>query len=146
MATGNRVDPFLSYNFKIEVEDLVVGGFSEVSGLELEIEMHEYREGGVNGFIHKRAGPAKYVSNLVLKRGVTDSKVLWNWYWDVVHGTIARKNLSILLMDQAGVEKLRWNFQQAYPVKWSGPGLRTGSSEVAVETLELAHRGLANVK
>jgi phage tail-like protein len=140
------VDPFRSYNFAVEIEGLVAGGFSEVSGLELDLEVQEYREGGVNGFIHKRAGPAKYVSNIVLKRGVTVNKVLWNWYWDVVQGTIGRKNVSILLMDEAGDERVRWNFEQAYPVKWVGPGLRAVGSEVAVETLELAHKGLMSVK
>jgi phage tail-like protein len=137
-----RVDPYRGYNFAVEVEGLVAGGFSEVSGLEIDIEVLQYREGGVNGFIHQRAGPAKYPSNLILKRGVTDSKVLWNWYWDVVQGTINRKNVSVLLMDESGEERLRWNFEQAYPVKWAGPGLHAGSNEVAIETLELAHKGL----
>jgi phage tail-like protein len=146
MATGSRVDPFRGYNFAVEIEGLVAGGFSEVSGLELELEVQEYREGGMNGFVHKRAGPAKYASNLVLRRGMTDSKVLWNWYWDVTQGTIQRKNVSILLMDEAGEEKVRWNFEQAYPVKWAGPGFKAGANEVAVESVELAHKGLMNVK
>ena len=146
MATGNRTDPFRGYNFAVEIEGLVAGGFSEVSGLEIDIEVQDYREGGVNGFTHKFAGPARYPSNLVLKRGVTQSKVLWNWYWQVVHGTIERKNVSVLLMDESGEEKLRWNFRRAYPVKWSGPGLRAGANEVAVESIELAHKGLMNVK
>jgi phage tail-like protein len=146
VTAGSRTDPFRGYNFAVEVEGLVAGGFSEVTGLNLELEVQEYREGGVNGFTHKRAGPARYPSNLVLKRGLTRNKVLWNWYWDVVHGRIQRKNVSILLMDEAGDEKLRWNFQKAYPVKWTGPDLRAASNDVAVEALELAHKGLLNVK
>jgi phage tail-like protein len=142
MATGKRVDPFRSYNFAIEIEGLVAGGFSEVSGLEVDIETQDYREGGVNGFIHKRAGPAKYPSNLTLKRGVTDNEVLWNWYWNVVQGMIERKNVSVLLMDQAGQERLRWNFEKAYPVKWVGPDMRAGNSDLAIESMELAHKGL----
>jgi phage tail-like protein len=146
MAMGSRVDPYRSYNFAVEIEGLVAGGFKEVSGLEVEIEVQDYREGGVNGFIHKRAGPARYASNLVLKRGMTDNKVLWNWYWDVTQGTIQRKNVSILLMDEGGQEQVRWNFEQAYPVKWTGPGLKAAANEVAIESLELAHKGLMNVK
>jgi phage tail-like protein len=141
-----RVDPFRGYNFAVEIEGLVAGGFSEVSGLELEVETQDYREGGVNQFVHKRAGPVKYASNIVLKRGMTDSKTLWNWYWDVTQGTIKRKNVSILLMDESGEEKVRWNFEQAYPVKWSGPGLKAAANEAAIESLELAHKGLMNVK
>lgn len=143
---SRRTDPFRGYNFAVEVEGLVAGGFSEVTGLNLEIEVQDYREGGVNGFIHKRAGPARYSSNLVLKRGMTASKILWNWYWDVVQGRIDRKNVSILLMDESGQEQVRWNFEDAYPVKWTGPDLRAGNSDVAVESVELAHKGLLNVK
>jgi phage tail-like protein len=143
MALGKRNDPFLTFNFAVEIHGLVVGGFNEVSGLQAEIEVQDYREGGVNEFIHKRAGPARYPSNLTLKKGITDSTVLWSWYCDVMQGKVVRKNVSVMLMNAAGEEKKRWNFQKAYPVKWVGPGLRATASEVAVETLELAHSGLA---
>jgi phage tail-like protein len=140
---AGRKDPFGGFNFAVEVESVVAGGFSEVSGLQSEIEVHEYREGGRNQYIHKLAGPVKYSSNLVLKRGVTDVKTLWQWYWDVMQGKVERHNVSILLMDRAGEEKRRWNFEQAYPVKWSGPDLKANSSEIAVESLELVHKGLS---
>lgn len=140
-----RKDPFLGYNFAVEVENLVAGGFSEVSGLEIQTEVQEYREGGVNEFIHKRAGPVKYPSNLILKHGMTDRHELWDWYWDVMQGNVERKNVSVLLLDSAGNEQMRWNFEDAYPVRWVGPSLRATASEVAVETLELAHNGLAGV-
>ena len=144
MADAGRKDPFGGFNFKVEIGGLFSGGFSEVSGLQVEIETQDYREGGRNHFIHKRAGPAKYPSNLILKRGMTDVKTLWNWYWDVVHGTVKRENVSVILMDRAGREMRRWNFRQAYPVKWSGPDLKANSSEIAVESLELVHKGLIN--
>ncbi|HVW83628.1 MAG TPA: phage tail protein [Bryobacteraceae bacterium] len=143
MSPGGRKDPFGGFNFAVEIEGLVAGGFSEVSGLSAEVEIQEYREGGVNEFIHKRAGPAKYSSNLVLKHGMTDAKALWNWHWDVLHGRVERKNVSVLLLDRQGQEQRRWNFEKAYPVKWTGPELRATSSEVAVESLELAHSGLS---
>jgi phage tail-like protein len=142
MAVGDRKDPFPGYNFAVEIEGLVAAGFSDVSGLNLEIEVQEYREGGLNEFVHKRAGPAKY-TNLVLKHGVTTAHELWDWYWDVTQGTIERKNLSVVLMDSAGEEKVRWNFEQAYPVKWTGPDLRANANELAIESLEFAHKGLA---
>src|SRR6266496_2830460 len=144
MPVGARTDQFRGYNFAVEVEGLVAGGFSEVSGLQLEIEVQEYREGGRNGYIHKRAGPAKYPANLTLKRGLSDVRTLWKWYWDVAHGNISRKNVSILFLNESGEEKLRWNFERAYPVKWVGPDLRAMGNEVAVESMELAHAGLMN--
>ena len=143
MALGTRTDPFLGFNFAVEIRSLVVGGFSDVSGLQAELEVQEYREGGVNEYIHKRAGPTRYPSNLTLKKGITDATALWSWYCDVMQGTIERKNLSIVLMDSAGNEQRRWNFLRAYPVKWTGPDLRAATAEVAAETVELAHDGLS---
>ncbi len=143
MTVGDRNDPYLSFNFLVEIEGLVVGGFSEVTGLTIEIEVEEYREGGLNAYMHKLAGPPRYPSNLVLKHGLTDSDTLWAWHQAVARGTIQRKNGSIMLLNSAGEEQWRWNFTDAYPVRWVGPDLRAGSAEVAIETLELVHRGLS---
>jgi phage tail-like protein len=142
MPTGDRHDPVLSFNFAVEITGLVVAGFSDVSGLQAEIEVHEYREGGLNEYVHKCAGPAKYPSNLILKKGIGDNKELWSWYCDVLQGTIQRKSLDIVLLDSEGREQRRWTIQNAYPVKWSGPDFKAQSSEVAIEALELAHDGL----
>jgi phage tail-like protein len=138
-----RTDPFLVFNFAVEIRGLVVGGFREVSGLQAEAEIEEYREGGVNEFIHKRAGPIRYSTNLTLRKGITDSTALWSWYCDVARGKVERKNISIVLMDSGGQEQRRWNFQRAYPVKWAGPELKALGSEVAIEAIELAHDGLS---
>jgi len=138
---GDRKDPYLALNFILEIGGLTVGGFSEISGLQGEIETEDYREGGQNSFIHKLAGPAKYSSSLVLKHGLTDSDDLWTWFQDAAGGNIERKNVSVILLNSTGDEILRWNFSEAYPVKWTGPDLRAGSADVAVESLELAHHG-----
>ena len=139
-----RQDPLLTQNFLVEIEGLVVGGFSEVTGLEIEIEVKPYREGGLNEYLHMRAGPTRYASNLILKRGLTDAVTLWRWQRDVSRGIIGRKNGSIVLLDNAGDEKWRWNFIDAYPVRWTGPELLAGTAAVALESLELAHRGLSS--
>jgi phage tail-like protein len=136
-------DPVLGFNYAVEISGLIVGGFSEVSGLNAEIEIFDYREGGVNEYVHKFAGPVRYASNLALKKGITDSKDLWSWYCDVMRGTIKRKAVDVVLMDAAGDEKRRWKLQNAYPVKWAGPDLKAIASEVAVEVIELAHEGLS---
>ena len=146
MALDNRKDPFLNQNFAVEIEGLVIGGFSEVSGLQIEIEVEQYREGGVNEYVHHRAGPTRYPSHIVLKRGLTDAETLWRWQRNVSRGIIERKNGSIVLLDSAGAEKWRWNFADAYPVRWSGPEFRAETSTIALESLELAHRGLSTGK
>lgn len=135
-------DPYLGFKFRVEIKGVEVAGFSEVSGLQLEIETEEYREGGVNEYIHKLAGPARYPANLVLKRGLMNSSTLWDWQQQIAQGRITRHNGSIILMNSTGEEKWRWNFKDAYPVKWNGPDLRGNTAEVALETLELVHRGL----
>jgi phage tail-like protein len=142
MTVGKRKDPYLGFNFLVEVDGIVVGGFSEISGIQMEIEVHDYREGGRNEYIHKLPGPTRYPSNLIFKRGITDSDLLWIWHEFVTFGIVVRFNGSILLLDAAGQEKWRWNFFDAYPVKWIGPQLRADSNSVAVETLELVHRGI----
>jgi phage tail-like protein len=142
MATGARHDPTLSFNFAVEIDGVFAAGFSEASGLQAEIEVQEYREGGVNEYIHKRAGPARYPSNLILKKGITDSTQLWSWYCNVLQGNIQRQSLAVVLMDSTGTETRRWTFKNAYPVKWAGPDFKAQSSEVAIESMELAHEGL----
>jgi|HubBroStandDraft_5_1064220.scaffolds.fasta_scaffold121742_3 phage tail-like protein len=139
---GGRNDPYLGFNFAVEIDSMVVGGFSEVSGMEADTEVQEFREGGLNEYMHKRAGPIKYPGNLVLKRGISDAAGLWSWYAEVLQGNIQRKTVSIILLDSACQEQRRWSFQRAYPVKWTGPNFRAVSSEVAVESVELAHEGL----
>jgi len=142
MVIGVRKDPYLSFNFLVELDGLTVGGFSEVSGLQIETEVKEYREGGENGYIHKLAGPVRYTQNIVLKHGLTEDSALWDWYEDNRHGVVTRKNGSIVMMDKTFTEVSRYNFYQAYPVRWLGPTLDAMQSVVGVETLELAHHGL----
>ncbi|MGZ6613086.1 MAG: phage tail protein [Solirubrobacteraceae bacterium] len=142
MAVGVRVDPFLAHAFAVEFDGLVVGGFAEVSGLVVETEVFEYREGGVNDHMHRLPGPLRHPGNILLRRGLTDVHSLWTWQYEIGQGTISRRNGSIVLLD-AGVEAIRWNFTGGYPVRWSGPDLRASGGTVALETLEIAHAGLS---
>jgi phage tail-like protein len=137
-----RHDPILSYNFKVELDSIVVAGFSDVSGLQAEIEVQDYREGGLNEYIHRFAGPVKYSSNLVLKRGITDNTELWSWYKQVLQGRVQRKMVNVVLLNSKGEQSRNWQLQNAYPVKWTGPDMKASASEVAIESLELVHEGL----
>ena len=133
--------PYQAFNFAIEIEGLLVGGFSSVSGLESEVEVEEYREGGVNGFVHKLPGRTSH-ANLVLSHGLTSVSTLWNWYYNTTLGVIQRRNGTIMLLDPRQIPVMWWNFRNALPVRWSGPTFTATSDEVAVESLELAHEGL----
>lgn len=140
---GKRKDPYLSYKFRVEIDGLVVAGFSEVSGLQVETETEDLREGGVNDYVHKLPKGSKQ-SNITLKRGISESAVLWKWHQDVVNGKVKRKNGRIILLDAEDNEKWHWTFEDAYPVKWQGPDFKADSSTTAIETLELAHHGIGS--
>ena len=81
-------------------------------------------------------------ANLTLRWGTTDDAELWQWRQKAADGLVERKNGSIVLLDEAGEEKIRWNFVAAWPTKWTGPSFNATGSEVAIETLEIAHEGL----
>jgi phage tail-like protein len=138
--------PYTAFRFLVEIKGIIVGGFTEVTGLDMEMELESYREGGENGFIHQLPGAMRYPSHLVLKRGLSDADSFWRWYRNAANGRIERRNGSIILQDPTGDEVWRWNFVDAYPVRWTGPQLRASSAEIAIETLELAHRGLTKGK
>lgn len=140
---GIRNDPYIAFNFLVEIEGLLVGGFTEITGLQIETEVKDYREGGLNNYIHKLAGPTRYPSNLILKHGLTDIETLWNWHQDVTQGIIKRKNGTIYLLDRQRIPAMWWDFMEAYPVKWSGPELLANSNTVAIETIELVHNGIS---
>lgn len=126
------------FTVKYKNEDL--GWFKEVSGLSMEVEMTEWAEGGNNDFVHKLPGRIKY-PNIQLKAGVTSVAQLTDWIGEVQKGG-GMADCIIELKNSMGQPVRRWVFQNAIPVKWTGPNLKTDSNSYAIETLELAHQGL----
>jgi phage tail-like protein len=141
--TGQRVDPFGSFDFLVEIGGIARAFFAEASGLDSTIDVVEYREGGDNPTTRKLPGRTKY-SNIVLKHGTTTDRELFDWHQQWVKGDSAaqRQTGSIVLLDRQGVERVRWNFSNAWPVKWTGPTFNAKATETAIETLELAHEGV----
>ena len=142
MPDGKRNDPYGQFNFLVEIDGVAQAGFSEASGLTTDTNIFEYREGNEQqGTVRKLPGLMKY-NNIVLKRGWTKDKSLWEWRKQVIDGKTQRASGSIVLLDEARNEALRWNFREGWPSKWEGPALNAKTSEVAIETLEIAHEGL----
>jgi phage tail-like protein len=135
---STRVDPYRGYNFLVEIDGITQAGFQECGGLDTSTDPVDYREGTDAPHVRKLTGLNKY-SPISLKRGITDADELFKWRQTVVDGKTERKNGSIVLLDEAGTEKLRWNFSQAWPSKWTGPAFNSTGSSVAIETLELTH-------
>jgi phage tail-like protein len=141
MPTGQKSDPYRGFRFRVEIDGIAVAHFSEVSGLQAETETEPYEEGGLNDFVHELPKRTKF-PHIILKRGITEVDELWRWHQDVVSGKFMRKNGSIILLNEAGEDTWRWNFTNAFPVKWTGPDLRADSNTVAFESVELAHNGI----
>lgn len=134
-------DPYGGFLFRVEILGLQVGGFSQVTGLEREVQTEDFREGGLNDYTHKLATVTKY-QNLSLRRGIADTTDLWQWHQDVINGKIERRQVTVVLLDSLGNEKWRWVFKEAYPVKWSGTELNASTNAVFVENVEFAHNGI----
>jgi phage tail-like protein len=142
MATGQRVDPYRSFNFRIEILGVAAASFSECSGLGAECDPVDYREGTDTPLsVRKLTGLRKY-SNITLKRGYTTNDALWRWYMSVVSGKPQRYDVTIILLSEDGQHIMKWIAENAWPRKIEGPSLKAGGNEVAVESIELIHEGL----
>lgn len=139
-ALGRRLDPIFDFNYLIEIDGLLTGGFSKVDGLGGRIEVESVHDGGDVGPRHQ-LGPTSW-DNLVLSHGVVELDTLWNWYEATARGIIKRKNGSIILLDRKQIPVTQWNFKDGIPVVWGGPTLDAQSGQIAVERIEIAHRGL----
>jgi phage tail-like protein len=141
MPTGARKDPFRVYNFLVEIDGIARAAFRECTGLDTSNDPVDYREGTDGRSVRKLPGLTKS-SNITLKWGTTDDASLWEWRKTVMDGSVQRKNGSIVLLDDTGAEKVRWNFVEGWPTKWTGPSFNATGNEVAIETLEIVHEGL----
>jgi phage tail-like protein len=141
VANSARHDPFKNFNFLVEIDGIAQAGFSECTGLRLEVDVIEYREGGERSSVRKLPGLAK-VGDITLKRGVTISNELQAWFESVRNGVADRRNGAIVLLDDERKPVVRWKFFNAFPRRWEGPDLDAKGSEVAIETLTLSCEGL----
>jgi phage tail-like protein len=142
MATG-RVDPYAAFAFKVEIDGIVVAGFTDVGGMDATIEVTEFPQGG-DRTAKKLPGKVRY-SNITLKYGLTDDRQLYDWMLQAAKGNIQRKSGSIVILDLQGNEKVRWNFTQAWPTSWKGAALTAKGNDYAIEELDLAHEGIERV-
>jgi phage tail-like protein len=142
MAENLRNDPLPVFSFWV---DLGLGGqayFKSVSGLRYETEVVPVRAGGVNGTTYNLVGATKW-ANLVLKQGFTKSSKLIQWRQDWITGaTMSRYPGTITQLDTALNPKAQWSFVRGWPCKWDISEFDASKSELAIETLEIAHDGL----
>jgi len=143
--TAERTDPYRNFRFRVEIEGLQQAGFSEVSGFDASFDVIQYREGNEATTTRKLPGLARY-GNISLKWGATDSIELYEWIQDCVNGTIERKTVTIIAIDEEGGDVATWQVIEAWPVRYTAPNFNGQGSEVAIELLELAHEGMTRTQ
>ncbi|WP_266168299.1 phage tail protein [Dyella subtropica] len=142
-------DPFRGFRFRVEIAGIQVAAFSEASVPDINVETVDYREGTDPIYKRPLSGLTSY-GHLSLKKGLTSGMDLYNWQQQVSQlgsgSPSAQKNITLVLMDADGSEKVRWNVINAWPVKYETTGLNASSSDVMVETLELAMDYMNRIK
>lgn len=149
MSKNGVVTSELNYvtanRFYVEMESQITASFSECSGLGVTIKHEPFFEGGVNDQQRIFLGQPQF-SDVTLKRGITDDLAFWDWIKDVINATIKRRNVNILLFNQAGETMQCWTLIGAVPVGWKAPALQANGNTVAIEELTLAYEGLKILK
>ncbi len=159
---GVRLDPVLGYNFLVSfietassiatalpanlqaIAETAVGGFNECSGLEMSLEIEEYKQGGQNGYVHRFPTRVNW-SNIILKKGIRRTTDLWDWQYAFTQGKVRRRDGLIVLLNEQRVPHTIWVFRRGLPVKYTAPTLNAEQNQVAIETLEIAHEGIVQL-
>jgi len=140
--------PFTTFNFSVEINVPGVSGkvcnaaFSDCDGLEMNMEVKTIREGGNNSRQIRLAGPVNY-GQLTLKRGMTDTFDLWNWFNAMTTSPALRADAEVVLLAQDGkTERARFILSRCVPIKLKAPALNAKDGQVAIEELQLAYESL----
>lgn len=148
VVTTTEEDPLVAFNFALDIQGVITGFFTEVSGLGSETETTEHKVVGNAGqqIVKKVPGRLKW-GDITLKRGITTNMDLWTWRQQVENGDVlsARKNGSIIMYDQNGGEVARWNFENAWPSKINGPSLSSDGSSIVTEEITIVHEYIVRV-
>lgn len=137
--------PKAKFRYKVEIDGMQAGGFSEVTGGDITIEPIEYREGDMAAETPIKVVGLKKYGNITLKQGMTDARVLYEWLEPALHGDADRKTVTITLFDESQAPIAAWQAINAWPTKYTVPDLNATASEIAIETLEIVHEGLTRV-
>lgn len=140
-----RVDPLKNFRYVLEIQGITQAGFSECTGFGSSVEVVEYREGGDPSFVRKLPGKNSF-PDITLKWGLTDSRELYDWHATALAGKVERKDGSIILRDDAGQDKVRWNFFGGWMSKYDAADLNAKGNEVAIETATISVERLERVK
>lgn len=135
--------PLPSFYFKVSVTDVGDISCSEVSGLETEYDMIEYRAGDSPVFTKQKMPGMRKASDVTLKKDIfKDDKAMWDWINSIKLNTIKRATVTISLLDESGKPVKTWELTNAWPKKITVEGFKADGNTAAIETLILAHEGV----
>jgi len=140
---GQRTEAHAAFRFAVQIEGITEAVFTECTLPTLEVKVHQQMEGGLNNAVHHLPGRVK-AGKITLKRGISSSDKLLAWYMDIAQGKISssRRTVSVVMYDSLLEEVMRWNFESAFPSRWTGPSFVSGNSALAIETLELSYQSM----
>jgi len=134
--------PLVKFAFEVDWGGTKVG-FQEVSGLNAEAGLIEYRHGASPDFSKMKMPGLKTFSNITLKRGTfKNDNDYYQWFQTIQMNSVERRSITISLLDENGAPAVTWKVKNAFPLKLNSTDLKAEGNEVAIETLEIAHEGL----
>jgi phage tail-like protein len=136
MPNRRPTDHLFNGRFKIEIEGVTQGAFTQCDGLEARVDVVQFTDGD-DARRRKRPGRSS-VSNIVLRRGHVNNTELWNWFKACYDGKVERKAGSIIVCDDAGGEIFRYNFFEGWPCRWKSLELQADAPDSLVEEIEIA--------
>ncbi|MBU3030115.1 phage tail protein [Paracoccus marinaquae] len=141
-AQTQAIWPLPKFHFQVKWDDTELA-FQEVSGLDIETEVLEYRAGNSKVFSKVKMPGMIKSGNITMKKGVfAKDNAIFDWFKEIKMNTIKRKAITISLLDESQTPTMVWKVQNAFPVKITGTDLKAEGNEVAVESIEIAHEGL----
>lgn len=144
---ADRIDPYRNFRFRVELDGIETAAFSDATVPDSSTDAVDYREGTDPTHQRKLSGLTKF-GNVTLKKGITDNLDLYDWRKTVEQtgAVTARKNVSLILVDEEGNDKSRWDIVHAWPTKYDPSDFSAKGNEVLIETLEIVHEGISRVK
>ncbi len=133
------MEPFRAYHFKLEIQGIEAGLFTECTGIGARVETIPYRSGGEGQRVHKLVGNVDY-DPVILRYGLTAHRALWDWMKDSLRGVVERRPLSLIYLQPDGVtEQARYNLFEAWPSRWRAAPLDAMERQVAIAEIEVEY-------
>ena len=134
----------LGLRFQVKIDGRSFGNWQKCDGLAVEYDVHEYKEGGENGYVHRLPGRVNY-PNVKLTRPIDSGSASVSAWVASLQIRMVPSTAQISVLDATGASVATWTLTGVYPVRWNGPSLDVASSQWATETLELSHNGFLGV-